>query len=149
VKVGEQGIHHAEAKTGADEQVRGPANGWSVVTPGGCRAPAVSSTRTLVVPTAITRRRSARARLMASAVGAGSSPVLTVHMVGGDILFLHRTESVHADVQCDKGELDASLLQTLDELRGKVQSSRRRRHGALHPRIDRLVTLRIGERVWI
>ncbi len=101
---------------------------------------ACSSVRTVVVPTATTRRSSAFARLMARAASAGISYHSVMQLVVFHFFNSHRLEGAESDVQRDLGNFDSASTNLLEDLRGEVQTGRRRRYRSPRLRIDGLVT---------
>ena len=115
-----------------------PANGASLPP----RA-AVSSARTLVVPTATTRPPRARQRSTAAHVSADTSQPFGVQLVVLDALRAHGRERAGADVQRQERALDAARRERVEHRRIEVQPRRRRRDGARRAREHGLVALAV------
>ena len=81
----------------------------------GPRAATVSSTRTVVVPTAMTRLPRCRQARDGLGGAAGQLAPLAVHGVLL-VVALDRLKGADADVQRDMGPLDAALPQAFEEL---------------------------------
>ncbi len=110
MKVGNQGVHNAEVKARVDEQggwpQKGPDRRLSLTRqPSGCFQNAHTGGAHSDDATSL----NARAIDCLSSVD-GQLALLAVHSVLGWVLFLHGSEGVHADVQGDKGHLNAVLL---------------------------------------
>ena len=104
---------------------------------------ALSSARTTVVPTAITRPPSARVRRILSISAAPTLSHSRVHVMVFQIVLAHRLERAGADMQRDVTELDAALAQPLEHRLVEMQTRRRCRHGTRLARIHGLVAFRV------
>ncbi|MPL73139.1 hypothetical protein SDC9_18932 [bioreactor metagenome] len=140
VEIGHQRIGHPEAIARVDENLGGAAE----------RAHrAVLGRRAFDQP-----QRGGADRDDPPARGAGGVDLLgrrrgdlapfRVHLVGLDVLDLHRQEGARAHMQRHLGERDALRMDRLKQRLGEMQARRRRGHGARVAREDRLVIGLVG-----
>ena len=106
---------------------------------------ALSSARTTVVPTAITRAPRTRA---AATAGTGVGTDLDefgVHDMGAHRIGAHRLKGTGTHVQRDEGAVHAARLQVREQLGIEMQAGGRRRHRALLAREHALVARDVAE----
>ena len=133
VEVGDQQLHHLEAKARGDEDV-GFARGLAAAGPGFERAHrggAYGHDAAAALAAALQRRQRVRRHLVP----------LAVHAVFGQVLRLDGLEGARAHVQRDAGALHATRSQRAEHPFVKVQRGRGRGHGAGCAGEDGLVAL--------
>ena len=137
MEVGHQMIDHLEPVARIDEDIRPPGLGADVpaLVCNGLERAAGRRPDSPDLAARIARLIDERRSLLVHDI------VLGVHHMVGDLLFLDRAEGAQADVQRDKRQLDALLLEFRKQLFGKMQASRRRCRRTGGFGVNRLVAL--------
>ena len=139
MEIGHEGVKHLKAITGIDKNI-GPAGTGAhdtVLPCPGLDGAAGCGTHADHATAAVLGRIDEICRLL------GDHTVLTVHLVVGDLILLHRPEGAKTHVQRHITDVHAHFLQPCQEFRGKVQSCRRGRRRSVDLGIYGLVALAV------